>query len=50
LTTVRQERDAIGRQAARKLIEMIEENGEVPYDTVFMKQTLLSGNSVKKLN
>lgn len=50
LTTVRQERDTIGRQAARKLIEMIEKNGEVPLDTVFMKQTLLCGNSVKKLN
>ncbi len=50
LTTVRQERDAIGRQAARKLIEMIEKNGEVPLDTVFMKQTLMIGNSVKKLN
>jgi DNA-binding LacI/PurR family transcriptional regulator len=50
LATVRQERDAIGRQAAKKLIEMIEKNGEVPLDTVFMKQTLLAGNSVKKLN
>lgn len=50
LTTVRQERDTIGRQAARKLIEMIEKNGEVSLDTVFMKQTLITGNSVKKLN
>lgn len=50
LTTVRQERDTIGRQAARKLIEMIEEDVTVPRDTVFMKQTLVVGNSVKKLN
>ncbi len=50
LATVRQERDAIGRQAAKKLIEMIEKNSEVPLDTVFMKQTLMTGNSVKKLN
>ncbi len=50
LATVRQERDTIGRQAARKLIEMIEKNTEIPLDTVFMKQNLITGNSVKKIN
>lgn len=50
LATVRQERDLIGREAAKKLIEMIEKNREVPLDTIFMRQTLITGNSVKKLN
>ena len=50
LTTVKQEREAIGKEAARKLIRMIESDGELPLDTVFMKQTLMIGNSVKKID
>lgn len=49
LTTVKQEREAIGREAARKLIQMIENSGEVALDTVFMKQSLVIGNSVRKI-
>jgi DNA-binding LacI/PurR family transcriptional regulator len=50
LTTVKQEREAIGREAARKLIQMIESGRAVLFDTIFMKQTLIVGNSIKKLN
>lgn len=50
LTTVKQEREAIGREAARKLIQMIESGRTVSFDTVFIKQTLIVGNSIKKLN
>lgn len=50
LTTVKQEREAIGKEAAKKLIQMIEHDGELMQDTVFMKQTLIIGNSVKKIN
>lgn len=50
LTTVKQERDTIGREAARKLINMIEHPQDQPADTVFMKQSLLIGNSIRKLN
>ncbi len=49
LTTVKQERENIGREAAGKLINMIEHPQEQPADTVFMKQTLLIGNSVRKI-
>ncbi len=49
LTSVKQERDNIGREAARKLIYMIEHSQEKSQDTVFMKQTLIIGNSVKKI-
>ena len=49
LTTVKQERDNIGREAAKKLIHMIEHPQEKSQDTVFMKQTLLVGNSVRKI-
>jgi DNA-binding LacI/PurR family transcriptional regulator len=49
LTTVKQERDNIGKEAARKLIQMIENGESVPLDTVFMKQTLIIGNSVRKI-
>ncbi len=48
LTTVKQERDNIGREAARKLIHMIEHTQEKSHDTVFMKQTLIIGNSIRK--
>ena len=50
LTTVKQERDSIGREAARRLINMIENPQEQAADTVFMKQTLLIGNSVRRIN
>lgn len=50
LTTVKQEREAIGSEAANKLIQMIEDKAELPQNTIFMKQTLIVGNSVKKIN
>jgi DNA-binding LacI/PurR family transcriptional regulator len=50
LTTVKQEREAIGREAARKLIRMIEDNVVLQQNTIFMKQSLIIGNSVKKIN
>ncbi|MBP1754213.1 MAG: transcriptional regulator, LacI family [Firmicutes bacterium] len=50
LTTVKQEREAIGKEAAKKLIRMIEGTEELQQDTIFMKQTLIVGNSVKKMN
>ncbi|HWT73764.1 MAG TPA: LacI family DNA-binding transcriptional regulator [Mobilitalea sp.] len=49
ITTVKQERDNIGREAAKKLIQLIENEQSTPLDTVFMKQSLLIGNSIKKL-
>jgi DNA-binding LacI/PurR family transcriptional regulator len=50
LTTVKQEREAIGREAARKLIRMIEDNVVLQQNTIFIKQSLIIGNSVKKIN
>jgi DNA-binding LacI/PurR family transcriptional regulator len=50
LTTVKQEREIIGCEAAKKLIQMIENNVELPQDTIFMKQSLIIGNSIKKIN
>lgn len=49
LTTVKQERDNIGKEAARKLIQIIENEQETPLDTVFMKQTLIIGNTIRKI-
>lgn len=49
LTTVKQERENIGREAARKLVQLIESGDQNHLDTVFMKQTLVIGNSVKKI-
>lgn len=50
LTTVKQERDMIGKEAARKLIQMIEHPNEKRKDKVYMKQTLMIGNSVRKIH
>jgi len=50
LTTVNQERDNIGKEAAKKLIQLIEKNEDLPLDTIFMNQTLIVGNSVRKIN
>ncbi|MBH1941187.1 LacI family DNA-binding transcriptional regulator [Mobilitalea sibirica] len=50
LTTVKQERDNIGKEASRRLVEMIENPQETSPEKIFMKQTLLIGNSVKKLH
>lgn len=50
LTTVKQERENIGREASRKLIQMIEHPQERLMDTVYMKQTLLIGNSIRKIS
>ncbi|MDF2537123.1 MAG: transcriptional regulator, LacI family [Herbinix sp.] len=49
ITSVKQEREQIGREAAKKLIQLIEKPSEQVLDTVYMKQTLIKGNSVKKL-
>jgi len=49
LTSVKQERENIGKEAARKLIQLIENSENTPRDTVFMKQTLVVGNSVRKI-
>ena len=50
LTTVKQERDEIGKTAALKLVEMIENKDDVQYGVQLQKQTLIIGNTVKKLN
>jgi LacI family transcriptional regulator len=50
LTSIKQEREMIGRDAARKLIQMIETPNDQPLDTVFMKQSLIPGNSIRRLN
>ena len=50
LTTVKQERETIGCEAAKKLIQMIEDNIELSQDTIFMKQSLIIGNSIRKIN
>ncbi|HWT26577.1 MAG TPA: LacI family DNA-binding transcriptional regulator [Mobilitalea sp.] len=49
LTTVKQERDYIGREASKKLIQLIENPQEHLLNTVFIKQSLIIGNSVKKI-
>ena len=49
LATVRQERETIGKEAAKRLIQMIEKNGELTPKTVFIKQALIIGNSIKRL-
>jgi DNA-binding LacI/PurR family transcriptional regulator len=49
LTTVRQERESIGKEAARKLIQLIDNEDNISLETVFIKQTLIIGNSVKKI-
>lgn len=49
LTTVKQERDNIGKEASKKLIGLIENSQELKIDTIYMKQSLLIGNSVRKI-
>ncbi len=49
LTTVKQEREIIGKEAARKLIQLIEDPQELAKETVYMKQTFMIGNSVRRL-
>lgn len=49
LTTVKQEKDHIGKEAAKKLIHIIEHGKELPLDFVAVKPTLIIGNSVRKL-
>ncbi len=49
LTTIKQEREKIGMEAARKLIQMIENGNKVACDTVFIKQSLIIGNSIRKI-
>ncbi len=50
LATVSQDKDKIGHIAARRLIAMIEKDGNESNDTVFIKQTLIKGNSIRKSN
>jgi len=50
ITSVMQEREIIGREAAKKLILLIEKPNGQPLDTVYLKQTLIKGNTVKKLH
>ncbi len=50
LTTIKQEREKIGVEAARKLIQMIEHGKDIPCDTVFIKQSLVIGNSIRKIS
>lgn len=50
LTTVKQEREAIGMEAAKRLIQMIEDKIGLSQNTIFMKQSLIVGNSVRKIN
>ncbi len=50
LTTVRQERERIGSEAAKRLVQMIEDYVELPHSTLYMKQSLIIGNSIKKIN
>lgn len=50
ITSVKQERENIGKVAAHKLIQMIERPNEQPIHTDYMKQTLIKGNSVRKLS
>lgn len=49
LTTVHQERETIGKEAAQKLIQMIEDKQSIIPNTVYIKQKLRIGNSVNKL-
>lgn len=49
LVTVKQDTEKIGKQAADKLIKMIEKPNSQPLDTVFINQTLMIGNSIRKL-
>ncbi len=48
LTTVKQEKDHIGKEAAKKLIQIIENGNTVACDSLFVKPTLIIGNSVKR--
>ena len=49
LTTVKQEKDHIGKEAAKKLIHIIENGNSLALDSVSVKPTLIIGNSVRKL-
>lgn len=49
LTTVKQEREAIGKEAAKKLIHMMENPNENITGKMYMKQTLMIGNSVRRI-
>lgn len=49
LTTVCQEREFIGKEAAKKLVQMIENKHNTDFSTVYIKQSLVIGNSVRKI-
>lgn len=50
LTTVKQERELIGKEAARKLIQLIEYPEELEKETIYMKQSLMIGNSIRRIS
>lgn len=49
LTTVKQDRELIGKEAAKRLIKQIEGREKEPHTSIFIKQTLSIGNSVRKI-
>lgn len=49
ITSVKQERENIGKEAAKRLLRFIEKPGEQAPGTVYMRQVLIKGNSVRKL-
>ena len=49
LTTIKQDADMIGEEAARQLINLIENPLGTSLDTIMMKVTLMKGGSVKKI-
>ncbi len=50
LTTIKQDADKLGAEAARQLINLMENPMGTSLDTVMMKTTLVKGGSVKKIS
>lgn len=50
LTTIKQDADKLGTEAAKQLINLIENPMKTSLDTVMMKVQLLKGGSVKKIS
>ncbi len=49
LTTVKQDKEHIGKEAAKRLIHIMEHGNALTLDSVAVKPTLIIGNSVRKL-
>jgi LacI family transcriptional regulator len=49
LTTVKQDKEHIGKEAAKRLIHIMEQGNASTLDVVAVKPTLIIGNSVRKL-